>query len=118
MKDFIEKYWWILAALVVIILVWVFIKPSPDRELRRKYKQEQKEREYERKQFAKRIEILKRDSIQIRLEMAERNAAEAERKRQDDVRYEKLKRSKGKVDLRSSTNAELDSIAERLYPDN
>jgi predicted Holliday junction resolvase-like endonuclease len=118
MKDLIEKYWWILAALVIIVLVWIFIKPNPNRELNKKFQQERKAWQNERKQNAKRIETLRLDSIQIRTEMAERSKTEAERKRQDDIRYEKLKRSKAKIDLRGSTNHELDSIAEWLYPDN
>lgn len=115
MKKYLQ-YWPYVAILIVAVCVWIF-KPNPDRQLRLKYEKENKQYERNIRSAFKRIDNLQKDSIAMRDKMREQELQFQAEKKNDELRYNKLKKQHDKINFRNYNANQLDSIRRRLYPE-
>ena len=114
MNDFIQKNGkWLLIGLgiaCIALVVILILKPSPHKELRDQFDKERKDLSNQYNTAEKRIESLRKDSIEIRLRMKKDIEFFQKEIAVQNLEYKNLKKQYDKVDYSNYTSTQLDSL--------
>ena len=113
--EWLKRNWLILViTLAVVIAALWLLKPKPDNELRKQFEKERKEYQQSYQKAQKRIEILRKDSIEIREKMRKDIEAYKHDVAALESEDKRLKKKHDKVNFTDSDIIELDSIRDRI----
>jgi len=112
----VKKYWWVAGIVLAAFAIYMFIVPHPEWDLQRKFKQENQKLQDEIQEHRDHILRLQDDSVQIRIEIAERDERAQSDKRKSNTELQRLKDQIKNLDYSYVDRVFLDSLRKRLYP--